>query len=243
MKLMNVRELIDRAALALIVAAALSTGCNNGTSASAGPVDETSLRPNGSRKVKVGFGDGTPSTGEPGAAPAAEPTHDQGMMARLPEPPASDMAWTAPSAWTQSPPSSQMRLAQYTIPRVKGDDADAELAVFHLGTAGGGVDETFARWQGTFDDAAVKAAKRTERKAGSMSVFVLEVAGKYRADLAMMAADAGANEPERQGMRLIGAIVMSPSGPYFFKLLGPDKTVAAARDDFLKLLDSCKMNP
>ncbi len=240
MKLMNVRELAARAATAVMLVGALSSGCSKAATSSSAPVDETSLRPNGSRKIKVGFQTGTPSTA---AAPTDEPAHDPGMMAAQPEPPESDLTWTAPSSWTSSTPSSQMRLAQYSIPRAKGDTQDAELAVFHLGTAGGGVDETFKRWEESFDPAAIKTAKRSQRKAGDMDVHVLEIAGSYHADMAMVAGDAGSPPPAQQGVRFIGAMVMAPSGPYFFKLIGPDKTVAAARDDFLKLLDSCKMSP
>ncbi len=137
-----------------------------------------------------------------------------------------------------------MRLAQYTVPRAKGDDADGELAVFHLGLSGGGsVDETFARWQASFDESAIKAARRSELRAGEMQVHVLEIAGEYRPDSAMMVPDSGVSNAERASMRLVGAVVMSPTGPYYFKLLGPDKTIAAARQDFLALLGSCKTNP
>jgi hypothetical protein len=41
---------------------------------------------------------------------------------------------------------------------------------------------------------------------------------------------------------LLGGIVSSPSGVYFFKLTGPTKTVKAARDPFLKMLDSVKVS-
>jgi hypothetical protein len=234
-------HLVECVSIVILMGAAIGA-CNSAPSAATQPMDESSLRPNGSRKLKVGFEDGTPSTGAPAASRDGQ--HDPGMMARPPEPPATGLVWTAPSAWRPTPPSSQMRLAQYTIPRAKGDDADGELAVFHLGASGGGgVDETFARWQASFDESAIKAARRSEMRAGGMQVHVLEIAGRYRPDSAMMAPDAGVSNAERDGMRLVGAIVMSPSGPYYFKLLGPNKTIAAARQDFLDLLGSCKANP
>jgi hypothetical protein len=39
---------------------------------------------------------------------------------------------------------------------------------------------------------------------------------------------------------MLAGIVQAPSGPYFFKLTGPEKTIAAARADFVKLLDSVR---
>ena len=39
---------------------------------------------------------------------------------------------------------------------------------------------------------------------------------------------------------LLGAVVESPSGKYFFKLTGPSKTVASAKAGFEQLLDSMK---
>lgn len=237
---LNTLAPLNRWPAALLAAALLCAACDNASTGASQPVDEGAIRPNSSRKIKVGFGTGSPSTID--TPVAAAPTHDPGMMAQQDEAPASDLAWTAPSAWTSTKPSSQMRLAQYVIPRAKGDSEDGELAVFHLGLAGGGVDETFRRWESAFDEDAIKAAKRSDRKAGDLAVSVIDIGGKYRADSAMMAIDAGATTAERQGMRLLGAIVTTPEGPYYFKLLGPDKTISAAREDFFKLLDSCKMN-
>ena len=50
-------------------------------------------------------------------------------------------------------------------------------------------------------------------------------------------------EPAKQnpGYGLLGAIVETPAGNYFFKLTGPMKTVKSAEQTFLKLLDSIKV--
>ena len=45
----------------------------------------------------------------------------------------------------------------------------------------------------------------------------------------------------RSGYALLGAIVETPGGPYFFKLTGPKATVAGAKATFYKLLDSLRL--
>ena len=49
----------------------------------------------------------------------------------------------------------------------------------------------------------------------------------------------GGGKP-KEHFGLVGGIVESPSGAYFFKLTGPSKTVKQAKPDFYKLLDSIK---
>ena len=40
--------------------------------------------------------------------------------------------------------------------------------------------------------------------------------------------------------RLLAAIVETPSGPWFFKMTGPDHTVASARDAFDAMIRSVR---
>lgn len=226
-------------------AALIVTACgSSGVAGNEPGADPAAMRPNGSSQVKVVFTDGNPAVvGSDGKSRSAAPSPggaeapDDRMMAQP------ELRWTPPKTWNATQPASQMRLAQYAIPRAKGDDADGELAVFHLGGGGGGPDETFQRWQAAFDAEAIKGAKRSESQANGMKVYLLELAGKYRVDQTMASADAGAQASEKAGMRLLGAIVVSSRGPYFFKLLGPDKTVAAARADFLQMIDSSTTKP
>jgi len=45
---------------------------------------------------------------------------------------------------------------------------------------------------------------------------------------------------EKPGSRLLGAVVEGPGGPWFFKAAGPDATLSAEKDNFLKLLHSVR---
>ena len=49
-----------------------------------------------------------------------------------------------------------------------------------------------------------------------------------------------AAQPPVAGYRLLGAIVEGPNGLVFFKLVGPEKTVAGAANDFTEMLKSLK---
>ena len=50
----------------------------------------------------------------------------------------------------------------------------------------------------------------------------------------------GGAPSRKPGYRLLGAIVETGSGEVFFKITGPDKTIAAAQSDFQTLLKSIK---
>jgi hypothetical protein len=50
----------------------------------------------------------------------------------------------------------------------------------------------------------------------------------------------GSPSAPRPGSRLVGEIVEAPSGPWFFKLTGPDATVKAAGTELDALVDSIR---
>ena len=45
---------------------------------------------------------------------------------------------------------------------------------------------------------------------------------------------------EQPNSRLFGAVVEGPGGPWFFKATGPEATLAAERENFLKMLRSVR---
>lgn len=130
-----------------------------------------------------------------------------------------------------------MRLATYRIPHVAGDTEDGEMTVFHFGGGmGGGVDANFDRWVGQFRGVDRAHAVRSERTVQGMSEHVLEIeSGSF-----VSAARPGEPEIPKANYGLLGAMVDSPDGAYFFKLTGPKKTLKAARPAFFGLLDSVK---
>jgi hypothetical protein len=153
---------------------------------------------------------------------------------------AGGLTWTSPKEWELQQPRP-MRAATYRIPSAKGDTEAAELAVFYFGQdEGGSVDANIQRWVGQFqkpDGGALtdKDFKRKKETLAGFPVTTLDVKGTYGGGGPMMGMNAS-----KPGYRLLGAIVEGPRGSVFFKLTGPEKTVASAEKPFRKLLESVK---
>jgi hypothetical protein len=167
------------------------------------------------------------------ALPAGHPPVDPKQPAGPIEAPAAadedtPLRWTAPARWQVMPNPSNMRLATYRVPRAPGDAADGDLSVTR---AGGSAEANIERWIGQFDESARQTARRTTRKVGSLDVSIVEIQGTYTAGM-------GAGGSAQTGWALLGAIVLTPGTPHFFKLTGPAKSVLAARTEFDALIGS-----
>jgi hypothetical protein len=129
-----------------------------------------------------------------------------------------------PAEWIEQTPSSAMRKAQYALPKAEGDSEDGELTVFYFGLGqGGSVEANIDRWIGQIsqpDNSSSKdKAKIVKKEVLGLPVTQVDVSGTYSAG--MMSPG-----PPRPGYRLMGAVVETPEGPWFFKLVGPQKTIA-----------------
>jgi hypothetical protein len=146
------------------------------------------------------------------------------------------VAWDDPAGWEKIP-GTGMRHTSYKIPAAKGDKDGGELVVYYFGpTQGGEVDSNINRWVSQFEGADLKAIKRVDRTVNDISQHIVEIPkGTY---------DLGASSMSKvqkvDNYGLLGAIVVAPTGKYFFKLTGPMATVKQAHDPFYKLLDSVK---
>lgn len=153
---------------------------------------------------------------------------------------AGGLAWSAPKEW-EAQGARPMRVATYRLPPAKGDSEPAELAIFYFGQGqGGGVDANIKRWVGQFqkpDGSPMtdKDAKTKKESVNGLPVTTVDVKGTYAGGGPMM----GPSTP-KPNHRLLGAIVEGPEGAVFFKLTGPEKTVAAAEKPFHKMLESVK---
>ena len=154
---------------------------------------------------------------------------------------AAGIEWKAPDGWKLEP-ARPMRAATYRIPAANGDPEDAELGVFHFGQGqGGSIDANIQRWISQFEQPDGKpsqqVAKVTKEKNGKLETTVIDLPGTYLASVGGPMSPAKERKPK---FRLLGAIVEAPEGSVFFKMTGPEKTVAAARPGFQKMLKSIK---
>lgn len=130
-----------------------------------------------------------------------------------------------PAGWTEKPITSSMRAAQFAI---AGNAGEAELVITYFGVDGAGsVDDNVDRWLGQFQQAGGKSSKDVAKieklkVAGHEATLVL-VSGRY-----VTTTMPGGGDPiDRADQALIAAIVGSPKGPYYWKLVGPKQTVDA----------------
>ncbi len=158
--------------------------------------------------------------------PSAAPVAPAGMAGDVPMPdrPAGGLRWTLPKGWEEAA-GGAMRYASFKVP-VKGT-VDASVVVLP-GPAGGEL-ANVNRWRGQIglpplDDAGLAAARKTvSTKAGPLKVYDF--------------ASGGAS-----GKRLVAGLTEVEGNTWFVKLTGEAAAVGAAREDFMKLLGSLRLD-
>src|SRR4051812_2300615 len=154
------------------------------------------------------------------------------MLAGLPSQ-AGTLTFTKPSAWTDRPAASSMRVAEFIVPRASGDTEDGEVIVYYFAGGGGSVDANLQRWTSQFQ--STKEPVRTTATVNGLKLTSLDITGTYVAEMRPGAAE----HHNKPGFRMRATVVETPKGPYFIKLTGPLKTIdsaAAAFDQFLHTL-------
>lgn len=149
--------------------------------------------------------------------------------------PSAELTWDAPTTWTRSDKPSPMRRATYTLPKQAGDADAPELAI---SVAGGTVDANVDRWVQQFDEEAKASLKKSTRKVGPLDVTIAELKGTF-----LGSGMPGGGVPPKHGYAMIAAIVPTPAqgdAKWFFKLVGPEKSVEAARADFDRFIASVR---
>lgn len=147
----------------------------------------------------------------------------------------------APAAWKETPTGSSMRFKQFTVPKVKGDEHDAELVIFYFGPGqGGAADANMARWKGMFvppEGKKIDDVSKVETiQVNGVKTTILDVRGTYKWKPAPMAPQ----EELRPNHRMIGVVFESEKGPYFMRFVGPEKTVDKNKKDFDRWLRGFK---
>jgi hypothetical protein len=156
---------------------------------------------------------------------------------------AAGLSYTAPAGWKVVPTTSSMRVAQYALPRAAGDAQDAELVVYYFGGSGGTVEANIERWIGQMQQPdgrpSSAVAKRQSRTVNGLKVTLVDVPGTYIAEMTPGATERH-NSPN---FHLRAAVIETSNGPYFIKLTGPAKTIAASEKAFESFLASVKFTP
>jgi hypothetical protein len=144
---------------------------------------------------------------------------------------------TTPATWEKIKPKGTMRHAQFSLPKDKDDDENAELVIFK--GFGGSVKENADRWKKQFtppkDKKAEDVTKESKVKVGDAEGAMLDVSGTYNAP---------PFDPtfkgKKEGFRLLGIQVKLGENNYHILLKGPAKTVEKHKKDFEAWLKAFK---
>lgn len=138
-----------------------------------------------------------------------------------------------PEEWQSSQPSSSMRIGQFTLP---GDAGPAELAIF--GPMGGTTRQNLDRWIDQVNQpdgsSSREKAKEEQLQGDRFTSTFLDVSGTY------LGMQMQGDEP-KANYRIVGSIVETPAGPWFFKATGPHDTLEKWIDGFRVMTTSVQI--
>ena len=129
--------------------------------------------------------------------------------------------WTAPAGW-KAKPLSAMRKGSFAVAGSGGADADLSITAFP-GDVGGEL-ANVNRWRGKVQLPALApadlAAAVTHQTYNGLPFTIVEA------------------KSANSGQRILGAIAPYGDSTWFFKLMGPDAVVTAAKPEFLAFLQT-----
>jgi hypothetical protein len=153
--------------------------------------------------------------------------------------PSGDLHFRAPDGWVVEQPSSKMRAAQYKLPKAEGDAEDASLVLYYFGPSQGGppqanIDRWIAQIQQADGSSSKDKAKTDTITVNGLRITTVDVTGTYTAE---MAPGSGTTHNDAN-YRLRAAVIETPKGNYFLKLVGPAKTVGRWEQSYMDYLKS-----
>ncbi len=150
------------------------------------------------------------------------------------------LRYDTPDGWIAVDPESPARVAQFVLPRAAEDAEDAECVVFHFGGEDGTVALNLERWTNQMlqpdNRPSADVATTSRFEVGGMQITLLDVPGIFAAEVL----PGSRMRYYKRGFRLKAAVVETPGGPFFFRLTGPETTVARWEPAFTALVDSVR---
>jgi predicted small lipoprotein YifL len=173
-----------------------------------------------------------------GSKGTASVPNSQSNAAQSNSPATGELRYKAPDGWVKEQTTSSMRVAQYKLPKTEGDPEDALLVLYFFGaTQGGAVQANIDRWISQMqqpDGSASKDKARTETSTvNGLKITSVDVSGTYTAEMA----PGTPGQRHDANYRMRAAVIETPRGNYFLKLVGPAKTMGTWEQsvtDFVK---------
>lgn len=142
---------------------------------------------------------------------------------------AGEIQLSVPDSWTKQETTSQMRLAQFSVPKAKGDTEGAEMVVFYFGGSGGSVNANAQRWINQFRQNDRKV-KLTSGKSALGDYVLVDLSGTWKKPIGPPIRQQSEDQP---GSRFLGVILsVKGQGNYFLRLAGPEKTISENANTF-----------
>jgi hypothetical protein len=146
----------------------------------------------------------------------------------------------APATWVKKKPATRIVEHEFEIPAIEGDTRASRTTIMG---AGGTIEDNLNRWYGTFiqpDGADTKdKAKVKVITVDGQEVHLVDIAGTYNDKPAPFQPGPSVM---RENYRMLAAIIVTKqAGNYFVKFYGPEKTVAANEQSFLKMIEGLRV--
>lgn len=163
-----------------------------------------------------------------GCGDAKDGTTKQGPIVSLGE-----LQSRAPTTWEKEQPSNDMRLYQFRLPKVAGDEKDGEVLVFKFGSFGGTAAQDVARWKQQLIPPEGKkvddVSKVTDLTVSGNPVTVLDITGTYLDGPPNMPPE---RKTPRPNYRMVAVHFKTPGQIYHAIMRGPAKTVEEYKAGF-----------
>jgi hypothetical protein len=170
-------------------------------------------------------------------APEPEPSPVRTAAA----PDAASLRWEAPASWALEKSAEKgLYRAKYTVPAQGDAPNPAEVLVTRVGKgAASELDAPLDELRSDFEGPEAAKAARRERTVRGFELRELEVAGSYKFPMGPRVKKRAIAQVIKENWRGIGVGVRAPDGDlWFFRLVGPDDAVEAARSPFLAMLET-----
>jgi hypothetical protein len=144
----------------------------------------------------------------------------------------------APAGWKEEPTTTEMRLAQFKLPKAAGDDEDAQVVIFTFPAGSSGSADANMKRQ------LAKFAGKPEVKDGKLPVGTLEapyqdISGTYLQKKRPF--DPSDKGVEKANYRQIYVVAQfAGKGDFYPTLVGPAKTVEKHKKEFEEFLKNFK---
>ncbi len=147
-----------------------------------------------------------------------------------------------PADWKEARPSNTMQLKVFNLPKAEGDKEDTVVTIFFFGQgSGGGLEQNLERWKKQIEPAPGKkvedVVKIDKFDVGKVKTTYFDATGTYLFRPMPVNPD---NIVRKENFRLINVFFASPNGPYFIRLVGPEKSVAAQEKGFKEWVKNFK---